>query len=313
MTYQGEIVNTSATLTEQAGIPNTYEGQTDEAVASRLRVKVFADLNKEVPYNQYGLPEYIYRADLIPAELEALTLEEREKLKDAASIDLLYREGYPTFHDGRAFWSQMEFEPSQYYEAFRLYLQMAETFGFRSLEDLVQEYGDRIRLSKIQLSEALTYYYWATRCKAYDMFKVAAYQKEREARIMATNNKHYLKAERLIGQLETYFGEIDDDGIPLWLKDLTPGVAISALERLSKVQRVALELPANGPSNQEGAGPANASMEVILRALAEKLGEGHSQIGSQNADVSMLLEDPDAARLAQQLVIELHRKGKSND
>lgn len=309
-----DIVDTNASLTQGAGIPAVHEAETDDDLPHSVkRVKVFNRINREVPVNEYDLPEYIFRADLVPSEFDALDEKEQSEVLRAAAIELSYREGYPTLYDGRTFWSRMPFEPADYYDAFEAYLNMASARGVRSLEYLTGEPG--VNLSMNRLSEAFSYYYWAPRCRAFDMFRIAAYQKEREARIMSTNNRHFLEAEKLITQLMGYFSEQNDEGNPRWLEDLTPGVAIQGLEKLAKLQRVALDLPAHGSSSPPENGlPGNASMEVILRTLVQKAQGELSSAGKNTRalDESLLLENPEAAALAQELVIKVNKGANVN-
>ncbi len=296
-------------LVEAAGMSRVVPKSSEpETLDSLERVRVFNTLNSEIPINEYGLPEYVYRADLVPANLDDLEYTERDRILHSAAIDLSYREGYPTLSTGRPFWARMEFEPEVLYSAFDAYLNMASEYGVRGLEVLSGEPG--INLSMQRLSEAFTYFYWAPRCRAFDLFRVAAYQKVREARIMKTSDRHYLEAERLLSNLTKFFTELDDDGNLTWLKDLAPGVAVTCYEKLAKLQRIALDLPAHGSSSpQEGGIPQNAHLEVILRGLAQKADGDLAEVRSRTTtDISLLLENPEAARLAQELIIQVGRK-----
>lgn len=314
MNKHAEITNDKGTsLIEAAGMPLVIpESQEIEVSGSWKRVKTFTSLNSEIPLNEYGLPEYIYRADLIPAELNDLSLNEQDRVLHSAAVDLSYREGYPTLPNGRPFWACMEFEPLVLHDAFDIYLNMPAQYGVRGLEKLA---GDpAINLSMQRLSEAFTYFYWGPRCKAFDLFRVAAYQKVREARIMQTSDRHFLEAERLLTNLITYFGAQGEDGSLKWLEDLSPGVAITCFEKLAKLQRISLDLPAHGSSTpQEGDIPANAHLEVILRSLAQKADGDLADVRSRTTtDINLLLENPEAARLAQELIIKMGQKSKGD-
>lgn len=296
-------------LVEAAGISRVVPKDPEFENSNSLdRVRIFTTLNNEIPTNEYGLPEYIYRADLVPADLNDLEFTERDRTLHSAAIELSYREGYPTLSTGRPFWARMEFEPEVLYSAFEAYLNMASEYGVRGLEVLSGEPG--INLSMQRLSEAFTYFYWAPRCRAFDLFRVAAYQKVREARIMRTSDRHYLEAERLLTSLTKFFTEVDEDGNLTWLKDLTPGVAVTCYEKLAKLQRIALDLPAHGSSSpQEGDIPQNAHLEVILRGIAQKADGDLADVRSRTqTDIGLLLENPEAARLAQELIIKVGRK-----
>ncbi len=293
-------------LVEAAGIsPVEIEDVQERAPGSWKRIKTFTSLSEGVPINEYGLPEYLYRADLVPSNLNELSNDEQERVLHSATIDLSYREGYPTLADGKPFWSRMEFEPQELYDAFDVYLNMASLYGVRGIEALAREPG--INLSMQRLSEAFAYFYWAPRCKAFDLFRVAAYQKVRESRIMQTNDRHFLETERLLTNLKTYFNTLDDNGDVAWLADLTPGVAVTCLEKLAKLQRIALDLPAHGSSTPaEGSLPPNAHLEVVMRTLAQRAdGDLAESRTHATTDVDMLLDNPEAARLAQELIIKV--------
>lgn len=300
------INGAGTSLVEAAGISPVEIGDVQEKTPGGWeRIKTFAGLSEGVPINEYGLPEFLYRADLVPSNLNELSDDERERVLHSATIELSYREGYPTLADGRPFWARMEFEPQELYDAFDIYLNMASKYGVRGIEALTREPG--INLSMQRLSEAFAYFYWAPRCKAFDLFRVAAYQKVRESRIMQTNDRHFLETERLLTSLKVYFTTLDENGNPTWLDDLTPGVAVTCLEKLVKLQRIALDLPAHGSSTPpEGTLPPNAHLEVVMRTLAQRadgdLAESRSRV---TTDIDMLLDNPEAARLAQELIIKV--------
>lgn len=296
-------------LVEAAGISRVVQGDVGlEISEGQSRIKTFVGLNNGIPLNEYGLPEFIYRADLVPADLDSFDHNEQDHILHSAAIDISYREGYPTLDDGKAFWNRMEFEPPVLYDAFDIYLNMPNKYGVRGLETLA---GDpAVNLSSQRLSEAFTYFYWAPRCKAFDLFRVAAYQKIREARIASSSDRHFLEAERLITNLQQYFKVVDDEGNLEWLADLSPGVAVSCLERLVKLQRISLGLPAHGSSTpQEGDLPANAHLEVLLKSVAQRADADLEHVRSRTTtDIDLLLENPEAAKLAQDLIIQMGRK-----
>lgn len=338
----GQGVNTSPSVTASPAI--THGRVVD-------RVTTFREAAQRIPLNEYGLPKYLYRADLIPEELPSYPAEEQIPILNAATIDLTYREGFPTYYSGLAMWSPMPYEPEESYSAFVAYLGLAERYGVRSLEvlagptllqDLSHTQGDHwdtgvdtspsvnrsqpttalrgegdgspahgVGLTLDQLLDFHTYYFWSARAKAYDLFQLVAHKKLRERRILSTTNAHFLEAEKLLGRVYDYFHEIDPEtGKPIWVEELTPKVAMEMMEKLVKIQRVSIGLPAHGLANgeQEGTGGVTpgANVEVAFRQVARAGQDPESaRQSSQGASIEMLLSDPAAAELAQELIIRV--------
>jgi hypothetical protein len=269
-----------------------------------------------VPLNDYGLPKIVYRPDLIPEDLFFKDSTEKNHILDVASSEILYREGFPTFEDGRAFWSQMPFEPDNAYAAFKIYLDLGNIQGVRRLEALyAQNLGQNVG-DPMDLAEFFTFYTWGPRCKAYDLFNVAAHQKLREKRVLSTTDSHYLEAERLLTVVKGYFektvmvedeetGEMHEE--LEFLMELTPKVALDMLTKLVQIQRISLGMPAHGlAGGDQHAAPPNAEVEVVLKTIAKAGLDPEASTSNLNSnDLEMILGDPDTAALAQQLIIRI--------
>lgn len=145
--------------------------QTDQTYQDIDLVSMVKSAAKLLPINSYGLPEGIYRPDLLPNIFKPLELNEppeflAEPLKDTEGISsleeievnladeppeasalqgalskasltsafspLCYSEGFPAQEGGRPFWTQLEFEPLEAYQAFEEYLVQGLT-GVRQL------------------------------------------------------------------------------------------------------------------------------------------------------------------------------------
>lgn len=290
------------------GLPKAIEQQRSQA---------FRSVSDGVPKNDYGLPVFILRPDLIPEDIESFSAEEKAQVLSGAAIDILYDEGFPTFTDGTAFWSQMPFEPVEAYDAFKIYLEMGEKSGARRIEDLFYDIAANEQQSSLallngnarkQIRDYYIYYNWAIRCKAYDLFRVAAYHKLRERRILSTTDQHFLQAEKLFGKLLGYFDKVDDDGDVAWLKELSPKVAIDMLDKLAKLQRTSIGLSAHGhAAGDSGSNVSkNADVEVVLRQIASGAQDPNARESDTNkTDLSVLLNDPETAMMAQELVIKV--------
>ena len=284
---------------------------------------------KLLPRNSFGLPEGIYRSDLIPTTFGEHHLE-------AAFVPLTYAEGFPTLPNGLPVWAELEFEPQDAYFTFERYLrQPLGGNGARQLfvlhQEITQEATKSITAAEIlkdgapnlaQLQEFFDLYHWGVRAKAFDLFETAVIRRERMRRALTTEDRHFVVAQRL---LDTVMGKmgidpntlqmdlLSEQAIEFW-SDVTPKVAIDLLDRLTKLQRVSVGLPAGGPANQGGGSSntpdANSSMdlEVILRGIASGSAPvlDDRQQGVNKADLVELLADPKSASLAQELVLRVH-------
>lgn len=300
------------------------EESTDEAVSgngvtlyannglsghSNSRLHTIQQINKSIPKNNYGMPAFIYRADLIPTDIDQLSGSEREEALVNATIDIQYTEGFPALPNGTPLWGQLPFEDTTAYDLFRQYMELAEKYGVRRL-DLLN--ADRPNFSRETLIEYHTYYYWAGRCKALDLFEVAAAQKMRERRILRTNDRHFLEADKILGKVLAYFNKLNEDGEPIWLKDLTPKTAMDMLDKLTKIQRVSLGMAAHGSSSgEDGDAPRNAGIEMVLRTIAQKSGETESQNTGNSLD--LLLNDPESALIAQEMILKINAGGRKRE
>lgn len=276
------------------------------------RVEVFRELAKALPRNDYGLPKYLYRPDLIGEDFFVMDHEDQEDLLATATIDIFYAEGFPAFEDGSAIWSQMPFEPDNAYRAFKAYLEQAERIGVRRIESLYRDPETQPAIdpafNQRDLTELHTYYFWLPRCKAYDLFQLAAAQKLRERRVLSIQDQHFLESESLMTQVRKYFDMRDEDtGELLWIEELTPKVALDFLDKLIKIQRISVGLPAHGLANADENGVSkNASVEVTLRQIA-KMGADPDSDKRKGVDagLEMLLTDPETSKLAQELIIKV--------
>jgi len=97
-------------------------------------------LTEQLPLNDLGLPEGIYRPDLLPDQAESESESESSAESESreltvieglpsiqecsiAYIPLSYVEGFPSLPDGRPLWSRLDFEPAEAYVALQAYLQ----------------------------------------------------------------------------------------------------------------------------------------------------------------------------------------------
>jgi hypothetical protein len=276
------------------------------------RVDVLRRLTDELSLNELGLPNYIYRSDLIPQTLfdPDVTEEERLNILQSASFDLDYSEGYPCQQDGTPLWSQLAFEPTNAYTVFLEYL------GATRREDeegrLVSPVRTFFNTSKVlaipeaKLRDLSYLYYWPARAKAYDLFMIANFQKQRETRALFVEDDHFLKARRWMKKAEARLEDIfaDDD----LLFDMKPKEVFNMFKELMVLQRISAGLPANGPA--EGyQGVQGAGLQRAIQTIAKQVGEESRVQDSQKRSIADMLDDPESIAALQDLIIKANSKG----
>lgn len=156
------------------------------------------------------------------------------------------------------------------------------------------------------LHEAYYLYYWEVRARAYDLFYAASVRKAREMQALGLEEDHYIKATRLMNLLNEKVLNSEE----FW-STMSPKVAIDFLKTLTAWQRMSVGLPANGPAAKDAGENNGQSFELILRNLAKgatppSLVAGGSTAGSESAALDLLLQNPETAAVAQELVIRLN-------
>lgn len=276
----------------------------------KSRADVIRDLTARIPTNDLGLPHYIYRTDMIPSNLDDddMDPEERVQILQMASFQLDYTEGYPTQPDGNPFWSQLPFEPMSAFTVFNLYLGeygKDDGTGIISVQMRTFEHISKISgLSPAQLREMSYLYFWSARAKAQDQFTVACFHKQRERRALVLEDEHYRKSAKIMQALEKQAEKIfgDED----FFDEMKPKDVLDALEKFMKMQRLAVGLSTSGGSgdSSKDGSPKNASLQVVLRSIAEKAGE-RAQVMDETGDtLGQLLNDEAALTILQDLIIK---------
>ncbi len=294
------------------------------------RHELIKEASSKLPLNRLGLPEGFYRSDLVaPYQMTSPTPTSDEHSDQAlkrAYVALDYSEGFPALPDGRPYWSRFEFEPTDAFDVFQIYLDQGRKSA-RQIFHLPDSPG--VVQDLVELQEFFNLYYWETRSKAFDLFRAAAGRKERALRALNVEDRHYMIAERLLDKCLMYLGinpdtldfESAEDSEEFW-ELLTPKTAIDFLKTLSQLQRVSVGLPASGPlptgPNQSANGLS--SMEVILRTLHQENADPDLlDISVTDGDgekiTAKLLQNPEALRTAQELIIKLSSgtPGTTND
>ena len=307
-THIGELIPSNSRM------PQALRGANIASINSTWQL--VAQLTANIPLNEYNLPIYVYRPDMLDygqivrtlqstptttgparsavaeAYLPAAKMDvlELEAHIDAAMLHLGYAEGFPTMPTGTPFWQQLDFEPRECYDMFIAYLELG---GARQLSSMI---GYPLEL----LQECFNLYYWSYRVKAFDLYRVAHHQKKKLQRMLKTEEDHFEVAERMLGKLRTYLDAaiIDEESV-------TPEKAVNMLEKLVKIQRISVGLPANGESKENNAPRSMTPVNVIMQQIAA----GNGQTRNEVPTVDLLMEDPDAVDLAQELIIKMQKTG----
>jgi hypothetical protein len=255
------------------------------------RGAIMASLSERIPRNEYGLPTFIFRSDLLHGNHFAA-----DDL-DAAVISLNYAEGYPTLPSGGSFWNQLPHEAQSNFELFQGYLDQGAELGIRQL-DVLSVGTDK---TPSQLLDLYHEYFWSARARAYDLFITAAQAKKRLARVRQMEDDHYDVAGKLLDKVQERFkGEFDD-----WIEELDAKEAVEVLSELVKIQRMSTGLVGqHASSTAKDIGPGE-SAENVLRKLAQ--GAGAERSGSDNfqAKLQMLLKDPEKGDVLQAAILEV--------
>lgn len=260
-------------------------------------VDAIKHLLKGIPQNEFGLPAFFYRSDLLPYDLGHFEQSDAE----AAIVDLDYSDGLPTYNGGHLFWEKLPHESQTDFLAFQRYVEMADTIGIRTTHILAKEQG--LELGHI---EALaTLFFWRPRARAYDLFYIAANRKLRERRSRTLEDQHFLMAENI---LNTIKDEINTEKFG----ELTLKEQLDCVRQLMNMMRISSGLPQNGnagavPYNPDAAKDTKNLMEDITKGVQQ--GDNGLGLGGGLAE---LLKDPNFAFEAQKIVLRVRHQNDAN-
>ena len=292
----------------QIGVPEALQGINLALIESRA--DLIKALTQRLPLNEYNLPRFIYRSDLLDwrlfyndptvsnnsAESTASRLHDMEEALQAATIRLSYDQGFPALPNGVALWARLSYEPEEHYAAFTEYCTMA---GARNLAKLLQAPLDTI----------LHWYnedYWAIRVKCYDMMSVIHAAKVREQRILACVDNHYLRAERVLKKLDDISSEVAWESLAN-----DPEKFVNVMDKVIKLQRQVLGIMANNGSgsSQQAQLSSQTHTESVEFAMKKLVNPSELKLRKDNEgfDIRKLLQDPDSLASAQDLVIRMTR------
>jgi len=222
---------------------------------------------------------------------------EYEKELRVAYTLLNYDEGYPTL-DGMPFWVKLSFEPSDAYEAFQEYLKLGAK---RSLFELsMNKTLEQQGITLERLEDFFHLYYWSARAKTFEAHYRAFRRRQREVMIETVEDEHLALAEKIFRMCEEVIEERGDE-----LKEtMTPKALMEFLKQAGNMQRLALRLPVNGPASDksDSGAQSHTTVDVALRTVQE----ASAQAKGHRFD--NILDDPEATRLAQDLILRISTK-----
>lgn len=281
--------------------------------------EIFRILNAQLPQNDMSVPDYIYRADLIPLDLIQLPTNHRVSILESAAIPLSFEHGYPAINESTPFWEQLPYEPHNAYQAFVVFLEMPQKSQAANPVRMLPMIAE---LTNIPLEDVAAYshmYYWYARSRAYDLFIVACHHKQREQRIMSIEGAHFTMAEKQLEKIQKLTdakldrtllslsdpesGELDD----VKLKDL-----VDMVQKLVQIQRVSVGLPAHGSSTYVQQENPHASIQDTYKDISQNANPTTNSDGKRSADMDALLENPEDLALIQNLVVRMQNATRTN-
>jgi len=239
-----------------------------------------------------------------------------------AFMPLQFDEGFPAFDNGQPFWSRLEYEPSDAFEAFQKYIHMGlgtpgtipdyddldatyngtQASGLRNISILVADnFPDNEILRMVQRYQQYFHlYYWGMRAHAYDLYRIAQYRTQQELRMVETQDEHYVQTRRLRHRLMQYMNDEEE----FW-DMMTPKTGLDMFKTLTSLERVSAGLPASGPASEATEGNRGTPFEVTLRSVAQTNKRIQKNVINEDGEaLDRALEDPDATEILQELIIK---------
>lgn len=284
---------------------NAVMGQQVSALVARG--ELFEQLNQSLQLNQYALPDYFFRADLIPLDIGSYDAKDKMQFLDGASTQITMDKGYPAQdRGGTPFWEQLPAEPADAYNAYMVWLELPEK---SSHDNPVRMLPMIAEITQIPIEDITAYYnifYWQYRSRAYDLFIIACHRKQREARIMTIEGHHFKMADELLRKVQVFanakidaaISEPDSDDTKL--KDL-----VDMASKLVDIQRKSVGLSVNGNQQIDVNMPRHASAENIMSAVAKESQNTTQQL-MRPAEMDALLASPDDLSAIQDLIVRMN-------
>lgn len=258
-----------------------------QTTRSYTHTRIFKELAIQIPLNAYKLPSYLLDYNSLLADTQNQSYTDLIEIANAnvanSIIELDYSEGYPTLlYDGSPIWEPLPKEPHEYHESLSLYLMMpyramqnqpddieildpslAHVRAYAYMRSLKHLANNQHELSN--LYEHATLYHWATRAKAYDIFRLAADEKRKQQLQRDQEYHQYDRASKLLDQsfslLNTMLANPEQ-------YEVSAADVIKLYNIATKAQRTAIGLPENGPAKGQSEGYQDFSS--IMRSITDK-------------------------------------------
>lgn len=285
--------------------------------------KLLQQLSNTLPLNEYNLPIFIYRADMLDHSLIKRILDDQAEskhhglmtpaakpskaawegrstgIRDAmshltsAQVPLDYTEGYPTLPNGQPFWNQMDSEHKEAHDAFIFYLEMD---GVRRMSGLAHLPLDQVR-------EWYHTYYWDYRVKSFDLYRTAHQNRLKVQRMLRVEDDHFRLASKIMASVDSIVNSQDfaDN-----LAKLDPEKLINVFEKLVKVQRISVGLPVGSAAGLDNRPQAPSTTNIIMQQITQ--GDAKPQDDTEDV-MATLANDEDALEKAQDLILGMQQKG----
>lgn len=244
------------------------------------RARYIATVAQRIPRTPEGHLAAILRTDIIPPDITPVPTQSGglPALLEEAYVPLNYDEGFPALPNGRPVWFRLEHEPAEMFAAFEVYTDLIDV-GPRHIASLLENkelqalLGDSLTLDTLR--NAYYMYFWKDRALAHDLFQDAAYRHIRIRRALSTEDKSYQLATKMLNKLETVFDKDD-----FWeIIENDPALALSYLEKLTRIQRISAGMPAAAPQG-EGEGGSTSFEMIMRRVQQDATGGGARGLGS---------------------------------
>ena len=261
------------------------------------KTELICALTQGLPKNELHLPLVIYRPDVLDhAMFNDIKDDKYEQLLtflNAAAIPINYYEGFPALPDGQPIWARFEFESPEDHDQFEKYLNLP---GARQLPLLTEITAGRA-------TELFHTYYWSIRAQSSDAFAVAHYQRQREQRILKTDDKHFLEAEKLLDRLTKMASSVEWD-----LLKAEPDKFVKTLALVTELQRKALGMSNFGKNENSGTGAAQ-SIEVTMRKVTATTDVPTVDITEEDdIDLRSILNNAPDVQTLQELVLRIGQR-----
>lgn len=274
------------------------------------RAQMIKDLNQNISRNHYGLPDFIYRVDLLPNTSDWTSADPQSRIQLASQAELVldYSQGFAALPNGDSFWSQLQYEGREDYIAFQHFLEMPrnKADGFKPVApvrqlNLLKPITNKSSIELISLSYQ---YYWPERARAFDLYTIACHIKSKELRVESVENEQFTRAGKFIEYAETFLEGVFKDPEHY---ELTAKEAFDMMFKMMQAQRLSVGLNPTGAhaGKDENRAPANANLEVIMRTIAKNSGAVSDEGQSQSSVTQQLLANPDMLMQAQELIIRM--------